>query len=101
MHKPGFKLQARILNHLFRLASSEAIRAPLWDVNSTSGGVGAYPNNAAFVHAQLALLLQTSFPNLRPQQIEVRCVRMCVRWLQDTRKEGVEHDVPFTRASAQ
>ena len=71
MHKPGFKLQARILHHLFGLASSEVIRAPLWDVATTSGGVGAFPNNAAFVHSQLTILLQTSFPNLRPQQIEV------------------------------
>ena len=72
MHKPGFKLQARILHHLFGMANNDAIRAPLWDVASTSGGVGAYPNNSAFVHSQLSLLLQSSFPNLRPQQIEVR-----------------------------
>ena len=71
MHKPGFKLQARILHHLFGLASSEAIRGPLWDVATTQGGLSAYPNNAAFVHAQLTLLLQSSFPNLRPQQVEV------------------------------
>ncbi|KAK9798116.1 hypothetical protein WJX73_000475 [Symbiochloris irregularis] len=71
MHKPGFKLQARILHHLFGLVSSEAIQAPLWDVQNTPGGMGAYPNNHAYVQTELAKLLQTSFPNLRPQQIEV------------------------------
>lgn len=73
MHVPGFKLQARILHHLFGVAASDAIRAPLWDVNSTGGGTNAYPNNVAFVHAQLTLLLQSSFPNLRQQQVEVCC----------------------------
>lgn len=71
MHKPGFKLQARILHHLFGLVSSEAIQAPLWDVQNVAGGMSAYPNNHAFVQTELAKLLQTSFPNLRPQQIQV------------------------------
>lgn len=72
MHKPGFKLQARILHHLFGLVNSEAIQAPLWDVQNTPGGMSAYPNNHAFVQTKLAELLQTSFPNLRPQQIQAR-----------------------------
>ena len=35
MHKPGFKLHARILHHLFGVAASGVIKEPLWDVAST------------------------------------------------------------------
>lgn len=30
-HKPGFKMHARILHHLFEVAGSDVIKAPLWD----------------------------------------------------------------------
>lgn len=66
-HKPGFKMQARILHHLFIIVQTEAIKAPLWDV--AAQGPAAFPSNAAFVQAHVADLLSTSFPNLRPQQV--------------------------------
>jgi CRM1 C terminal len=134
-HKPGFKMHARILHHLFGVASSDVIKAPLWDVTTkgrsncafslfsqvssglcseypsavpslqlnllnaesaahccaqqsntaaaqpprcpdfpSAAGPTAYPNNAAFVHEFVTNLLTTSFPNMRPQQVQVRCL---------------------------
>lgn len=68
-HKPGFKMHTKILHHLFLIISTDVIKAPLWDVASL--GPTAFPNNAAFVHQHVSQLLTTSFPNLRPQQVEV------------------------------
>ena len=68
-HKPGFKMHTKILHHLFRIVSEDAIRAPLWDLEAL--GPAAFPNNAAYVHQQVSQLLTTSFSNLRPQQVEV------------------------------
>lgn len=73
-HKPGFKLQARILHHLFWVVGTETIKAPLWDVASL--GPSAYPSNAAFVQAHVSELLTTSFPNLRPQQVQATVLGM-------------------------
>ena len=36
-HKPGFKMHARILNHLFSVASGNVVKAPLWDVAAKGG----------------------------------------------------------------
>jgi hypothetical protein len=68
-HKPGFKMHTKILHHLFQIISTDVIKAPLWDVAAL--GPTAFPNNAAFVHQHVSQLLATSFPNLRPQQVEV------------------------------
>lgn len=68
-HKPGFKMHTKILHHLFRIVSEDAIKAPLWDTAAL--GPTAFPNNAAYVHQQVSQLLTTSFSNLRPQQVEV------------------------------
>ena len=68
-HKPGLKMHAKILHHLFKVVGSDVIKAPLWDV--TAQGPTAFPNNAAFVHQRVSQLLSTSFPNMRPQQVEV------------------------------
>jgi exportin-1 len=73
-HKPGFKLQARILHHLFAIVQGDAIKAPLWDV--AAQGPTAYPNNAAFVQQYVTNLLSTSFPNLRPQQVQATVLGM-------------------------
>jgi exportin-1 len=73
-HKPGFKLQARILHHLFSIIQTDAIKAPLWDV--TTLGPTAFPNNAAFVQQHTSELLSTSFPNLRPQQVQATVMGM-------------------------
>ena len=68
-HKPGFKMHAKILHHLFHVIATDVIKAPLWDVASL--GPAAFANNAAFVHQHVSQLLTTSFPNLRPQQVDV------------------------------
>lgn len=75
-HKPGLKLQTRILHHLFGLATGSIgdINAPLWDV--AVKGVTAYPNNAAFVQDYLHNLLTTSFPNMTQQQVQACVVGM-------------------------
>ncbi len=31
-HKPGFKMHARILHHLFGVASGDVVKGPLWDI---------------------------------------------------------------------
>ena len=67
-HKPGFKMHARILHHLFMVLSGDVIRGPLWP----GAQPAAFPNNTAFVHAQVSSLLTTSFPNMRAPQIEAR-----------------------------
>lgn len=36
-HKPGFKMHARILHHLFSVASGDVVKAPLWDVAAKGG----------------------------------------------------------------
>lgn len=68
-HKPGFKLHAKILHHLFTIVNSGVITAPLWD--EAAKGPTAYPNNAVFVHEFVSDLLSRSFPNLRPAQLKV------------------------------
>lgn len=68
-HKPGFKLHAKILHHLFTIVNSGVIKAPLWD--ETTKGPTAYSNNAVFVHEFVSDLLSRSFPNLRPAQLQV------------------------------
>ena len=73
-HKPGFKLQARILHHLFAIVQTDAIKAPLWDVAAL--GPTAFPSNAAFVQQHTSELLSTSFPNLRPQQVQATVMGM-------------------------
>jgi exportin-1 len=70
-HKPGFKLHVRILHHLFSIVNQGVIKGPLWDV--AAKGPTAYPNNAAFVQEYVSNLLTTSFPNMRPQQVQA-CV---------------------------
>lgn len=71
-HKPGFKLHARIMHHLFEIVQTpDVIKLPLWDV--AAKGPNAYPDNASYVREQLINLLSTSFPNLTPGQVQA-CV---------------------------
>eukprot|EP00798_Chlamydomonas_sp_ICE-L_P000521 gene521-1934_t len=70
-HKPGFKLHARLLHHLFTVVDQGTIKAPLWDV--TAKGPTAYPSNSSFVREYVVNLLTTSFANMTPQQINA-CV---------------------------
>lgn len=54
----------------------DTIRGPLWDASQ-----GTYASNKDFVQQYVANLLTTSFPNLRPTQVEVReGVRGDCRW---------------------
>ena len=46
---------------------------------ATAGGAAAYPSNAAFVQQYVTTLLATSFPNLRPQQVQVGARRASER----------------------
>jgi exportin-1 len=48
----------------------DVITAPLWDV--AAQGAAAFPSNAEYVQQFVTNLLATSFPNLRPQQVQVR-----------------------------
>ena len=69
-HKPGFKLHARILHHLFSLARADggvpSSAAPLWE----GGAPGAHPSNTAYVTGAVTALLASSFPNLRPGTVD-------------------------------
>jgi exportin-1 len=59
------------------IACPPLLQAPLWDV--AARGAGAFPNNTAFVHEFTTNLLTTSFPNMRPQQVQVTaCVAVPV-----------------------
>lgn len=42
-HKPGFKMHARILHHLFSVAGSDVVKAPLWDA-AAKGALTAATN---------------------------------------------------------
>lgn len=71
-HKPGFKLHARILHHLFAIViQGDVIRAPLWDVQDK--GADAYPSNAMYARNAVTELLCKSFPNMQKPQVEA-CV---------------------------
>eukprot|EP00241_Pyramimonas_parkeae_P000677 CAMPEP_0114249878 /NCGR_PEP_ID=MMETSP0058-20121206/14395_1 /TAXON_ID=36894 /ORGANISM="Pyramimonas parkeae, CCMP726" /LENGTH=1067 /DNA_ID=CAMNT_0001363489 /DNA_START=188 /DNA_END=3391 /DNA_ORIENTATION=+ len=66
-HKPGFKSQALILQHLYNLVLSPSLTVPLWDADTL--GPTAFPNNAEFVRQHTVQLLSHSFPNMHQQQI--------------------------------
>jgi exportin-1 len=69
-HKPGFKMHAMILQHLFSVVDGDGpvtVSVPLWDAAAL--GPAAYPSNAAFVRAHVTQLLSTSFPNMGPAAV--------------------------------
>ena len=68
-HKPGLKMQARILAHLINVVKSNIVRAPLWDV--ANQGANPPPDNTTYVQQQMTQLLVSSFPNMQAAQIEV------------------------------
>ena len=81
-HKPGFKMHALILQHLFSVVDDGpgSVTVPLWDVATL--GAGAYPSNAAFVREHVTRLLSTSFPNMA-----VGDVSSAVQGMFETKKE--------------
>mmetsp|Transcript_24882 Transcript_24882/g.80999 ORF Transcript_24882/g.80999 Transcript_24882/m.80999 type:complete len:1099 (+) Transcript_24882:98-3394(+) len=66
LHKPGFKLQAMILAHLFVAVESGAITSPLWPQD---GSVAA-TSNGQYVRELLLQMFTTSFPNLTAAQLQ-------------------------------
>jgi len=65
LHKPGFKLQAMILSHLFLAIESNAITAPLWPQDSTVH----VSSNGDYLRNLLLQMFSTSFPNLTQPQL--------------------------------
>lgn len=65
LHKPGFKLQAMILAHLFLAVESSAITSPLWPQD---GSVTA-TSNGQYVRELLLQMFSSSFPNLTQAQL--------------------------------
>lgn len=65
LHKPGFKLQAMILAHLFLAVESGAITSPLWPQD---GSVTA-TSNGQYVRELLLQMFSSSFPNLTQAQL--------------------------------
>lgn len=72
-HKPGLKMQAKILAHLLNVVKNNILRGPLWDVSSQ--GANPPPDNATYVQQQMTQLLVSSFPNMQAVQIEVHCTQ--------------------------
>lgn len=97
-HKPGFKMHAKILHHLFRIVQGPAITAPLWDV--AAQGATAYPNNAAFIQSYVSELLTTSFPNLRPQQVQATVMGVMELQKYDTFREHLRDFLVQTKQFA-
>jgi len=56
-HKSGFKQQALVLSHMFRVVETGQIQAPLWTT-------GNYPSNQAFLREYMMNLLRGAFPQL-------------------------------------
>ena len=84
-HKPGFKMHALILQHLFSVVEPEGgaplcVTVPLWDVAAL--GPQAFPSNGAFVRHHVAQLLAASFPNMSAPDVQGAVAGMF-----DTKKE--------------
>jgi len=63
LHKPGFKLQAMILSHLFLAVESGAITTPLYPEG------GATATNQQYLRELLLQMFSSSFPNLTQAQL--------------------------------
>ena len=73
-------------------AGLHVMQAPLWDV--AARGPSAYPNNTAFVHEFTTNLLTTSFPNMRPQQVQVRYLTLTVDRQKHDRPPFCQDSIP-------
>ncbi|XP_010276735.1 PREDICTED: protein EXPORTIN 1A [Nelumbo nucifera] len=65
-HKPGFKLHVLVLQHLFCLVDSGALKEPLWDASTVPY---PYPNNMIFVRECTIKLLGEAFPNMTTAEV--------------------------------
>ena len=78
LHKPGFKLQAMILAHLFMAVESGAITAPLWPQD----GSVTCTSNPQYLRELLLQMFTTSFPNLA-QPLLTRTIQLMFENSQD------------------
>ena len=64
LHKPGFKMHASILQHIFGIVNTGKVTAPLWE-----GRADVQPapglNNQQFLHGHMCTMLCTSFGNVQ------------------------------------
>lgn len=78
-HKPGFKLHARILHHLFAVAGPQGIQEPIFSPDQTMPDgrpAAGFASNAEYASALVTGLLSTSFPNLRENQVRATVLGM-------------------------
>lgn len=78
-HKPGFKLHARILHHLFAVAGPQGIQEPIFTPDQTMPDgrpAAGFASNAEYASALVSGLLSTSFPNLRENQVRATVLGM-------------------------
>ena len=69
-HKPGFKMHARILHHLFHIINTDVIKAPLWDVGRARPG--RLPQQRRLRAPARLAAAHHLLPQPAPQQVEVR-----------------------------
>ncbi|TMW64452.1 hypothetical protein Poli38472_013074 [Pythium oligandrum] len=69
LHKPGFKLHAAILRHMFSVVESNQVNVPLWESLPTPPTMPPGKTNADFLKEYVANLISTSFPNLSRSQV--------------------------------
>jgi len=65
LHKPGFKMHATLLRHMFHLVQMNQVTLPLFDPAQQPPGT----TNPAFLKQHIADLLVSSFPNLTRSQV--------------------------------
>lgn len=69
LHKPGFKLHAAILRHMFTVAETGQVNVPLWESLPNPQQMPMGQTNSGFLKDYVANLIGTSFPNLSRSQV--------------------------------
>lgn len=72
LHKPGFKLHAMLLAHLFNAVESNTITTPLWPQDGTVQA----STNGEYLRNLLLQMFTSSFPNLTQPQLTQVIQRM-------------------------
>ena len=72
LHKPGFKLHAMLLAHLFNAVESTTITTPLWPQDGTVQA----SSNGEYLRNLLLQMFSSSFPNLTQPQLTSVIQRM-------------------------
>jgi len=73
-HKSGFKHQSLLLQRLFQLVETNAIKAPLFDP-ATQASAGM--TNQLFLREYCSSLLKNAFPHLGPTHIQSCVIGLC------------------------